>query len=407
MLLPLLAWATGALFFFYAFVLRVAPSVMVEEMMRDFAVGAAAIGNLSAFYFYSYSGLQIPIGMLIDRFGPRRLMTAAGLGCATGCVLLATASDFWTAAAGRFLIGAAAGFSFVGAMAVAGQWFQPHRFALLSGIAMGLGMAGGVFGQAPLRFLVEATDWRQSMLLLALGGVMIAAASWAFVRDRRRGTGGLAAVLGGLGRVLRQRQTWLIAVAGLGTTGPLLGFAGLWGVPHLVAAYGIERAHAASITSLLFVGWGVGAVFFGWFSDRIGRRKLPFIAGLAICAGSIAALVWLPDLPLAAVMALCVACGFGGSSQIVGFAAARESNDVALAGTAIGFVNGVVTGAGALYQPLLGWLLDLQWSGGMAAGARVYDAAAYRNALTVLVAGAVVGLLCTLMVRETWCRQTA
>jgi MFS family permease len=405
MLLPLLAWATGAFFFFYAFVLRVAPSVMVEEMMRDFAVGAAAVGNLSAFYFYAYSGLQIPIGMAIDRFGPRRLMTLAGLGAAAGCVLLATATDFWTAAAARFLIGATVGFSFVGAMAVAGQWFPPHRFALLSGIAMGMGMAGGVFGQAPLRLLVEATDWRQSMLLLALGGIVIALCSWSFVRDRRRGAGGLAAVLGGLARVVRNRQTWLIAIAGLGTTGPLLGFAGLWGVPYLVAAYGLERAHAASITSLLFVGWGVGAVFFGWFSDMIGRRKWPFAAGLAICAGSIAALVWLPGLPLPAVMALCAACGFGGSSQIVGFAAARESNEIALSGTAIGFVNGIVTGAGALYQPLLGWLLDLGWTGAMVAGARVYEPATYRAALSVLVAGAAVGFLCTLLVRETYCRQ--
>lgn len=407
MLLPLLAWATGALFFFYAFVLRVAPSVMIEEMMRDFAIGAAAVGNLSAFYFYSYAGFQIPIGMMIDRFGPRRLMALAGLGCAAGCVLLATSTGFWTAAAGRFLIGGTAAFSLVGAMAVAGHWFPPHRFALLSGIAMGLGMAGGVFGQAPLRLLVEATDWRRSMLLLALGGFLIALCSWGFVRDRRRGSGGLRTVLGGLARVLANRQTWLIAIAGLGTTGPLLGFAGLWGVPYLVAAYGLERAHAASITSLLFVGWGFGAVFFGWFSDRIGLRKPPFVAGLALCTGAMAALVHVPDMPLPAVMGLCVVCGIGGSSQIVGFAAARESNDVALSGTAIGFVNGIVTGAGALYQPLLGWLLDLAWTGGTLAGARIYEPAAYRSALTVLIAGAGVGLLCTLLMRETYCRQQA
>lgn len=405
MTLPLLAWATGALFFFYAFVLRVAPSVMIEEMMRDFGVGAAAIGNLSAFYFYSYAGLQIPIGMMIDRFGPRRLMAVAGLGCAAGCVLMATSTGYWSAAAGRCLIGATVAFSLVGAMAIAGQWFAPNRFALLSGIAMGLGMAGGVFGQAPLRLLVEATDWRQAMVLLAAGGLLIAVASWAFVRDRRRGAGGIGAVLGGLARVLGHRQTWLIAIAGLGTTGPLLGFAGLWGVPFLVAEHGLERAQAASITSLLFVGWGVGAVFFGWFSDRIGVRKPPFVAGLVLCTAAIAALVHLPGLPLPWVMALCALCGFGGSSQIVGFAAARESNDPALSGTAIGFVNAVVTGAGALYQPLLGWLLDLAWTGSTAGGARIYEPAAYRLALSVLIAGAAAGLVATLLVRETHCRQ--
>src|SRR5215510_7446076 len=88
-MLPVLGWLTAALFFFYAWVLRVAPSVMVEELMRDFAVGAAVLGNLSAAYFYGYAGMQIPVGLLLDRFGPRRLMTGAALICAFGCVLFA------------------------------------------------------------------------------------------------------------------------------------------------------------------------------------------------------------------------------------------------------------------------------------------------------------------------------
>src|SRR5262245_4607891 len=158
--LALFGWATGAVFFFYAWILRVAPSVMIDELMRDFAVGAAAVGNLSAFYFYGYAGMQIPVGLLIDRFGPRRLMTVAAAGCAAGCALFALAPALWGLSLGRFVIGATAAFSLVGAMAVAGQWFPPARFALLSGLAMMLGMAGGVFGQAPLRLLVERLDWQ-------------------------------------------------------------------------------------------------------------------------------------------------------------------------------------------------------------------------------------------------------
>jgi MFS family permease len=400
-------WLTGALFFFYAWVVRVAPSVMIEELMRDFAVGAAAIGNLSAFYFYGYAGMQVPIGMMMDRFGPRRLMTIAAGVCALGCVLFAMSTAFWGVAAGRFLIGASAAFSLVGAMAVAGQWFPARRFALLSGLAMMMGMAGGVFGQAPLRLVVEWYDWRTAILMAAAGGLAIAIAAWATVRDRSRGAGGVRQVFGGLGRVLRNPQTWLIAIAGLGTTGPLLGFAGLWGVPYLEATHGVDRTAAAAVTSTLFVGWGVGAPLFGWFSDRIGRRRLPFIIGVVLCTASMAALVYLPGLPLSSISLLCFLCGFGGSSQIVGFAAVREHNAAALSGTAIGFVNGMVTGAGALYQPLLGWLLDLGWNGQMASGARIYDPAAYRFSFIALIAGSAIGLLCTVAMRETHCRQTA
>ena len=377
-ILHLLGWSTGALFFFYAWVLRVAPSVMIDEMMRDLAVGGAVIGNLSAVYFFGYAGMQVPVGLLIDRFGPRRLMAAAALACAGGCILFAMSSGITGVAAGRFLIGASAAFSLVGAMSIAGMWFPARRFALLSGLAMMLGMAGG--------------------------GVLLAILIWVVVRDRPKERGSSGRMMAGLGRVVGNPQIWLIAVAGLGTTGPLLGFAGLWGVPYFVATLGIDRTAAASITSMVFVGWGVGAPLIGWASDRIGRRRSPFILGLVICTAGMSAIVAFPGLPIPALMALCFACGFGGASQIAGFAAAREHTPVAFSGTALGLVNGIVTGAGALFQPLLGWLLDLNWQGRLVDGARVYDPSAYRIAFGAIIAGCVIGLVCALAQRETYCK---
>jgi len=406
-LLPLLGWFTAALFFFYAWVMRVAPSVMVEELMRDFAVGAAVLGNLSAAYFYGYAGMQIPVGLLLDRFGPRRLIAIAALACAGGCALFALGTTLAAVIAGRFLIGASAAFSLVGAMAVAGQWFPANRFAILSGGAMAMGMAGGVFGQAPLRLAVEATDWRTANLLLALGGVGLAIAAIATIRDRWRGSGGMKDVLSGLGIVARSRQCWLIALAGLGTSAPLLGFAGLWGVPFLVTAHGLPRTMAASVTSALFIGWGVGAPLFGWLSDRIGRRKTPLLAGLALQCIAMAPLIYMPGLSVAALAGLCFLVGFLGSAQIVCFALARENHPPQLSGTAIGFVNMMVTGAGALFQPLVGFLLDLACSGEIAQGARVYDTGAYRLALTSLLVSSFAGLLCLVFVRETYCRPRA
>jgi nitrate/nitrite transporter NarK len=289
-------------------------------------------------------------------------------------------------------------------MAAAGQWFRPDRFAVFSGLAMAMGMAGGVLGQAPLRLAVEASDWRTTNLFLALGGVALCLAAWAFVRDRWRGSGGITHVLSSLGIVARHRQTWLIALAGLGTSSPLLGFAGLWGVPFLEAAYGLSRTHAASLTSLLFVGWGVGAPLFGWLSDRIGKRRPPVLIGLLLEIAALAVVVYVPDLPTVALAFLCFIIGFLGSSQIVCFALAKENHTPELSGTAIGFVNAMVTGAGALFQPLVGLLLDLAWTGGTSHGARIYDAGAFRLALSSLVVCCIGGFLCLLAVRETYCR---
>jgi MFS family permease len=403
-LLPWLAWATASLFFFYAWIMRVAPSVMVEELMREFAVGAGVLGNLSAAYFYGYAGMQIPVGLMLDRFGPRRLITLAALCCAGGCVLFATGTTLTTVTAGRFLIGAGAAFSLVGSMVVAGQWFSPSRFALLSGLAMAMGMAGGVFGQAPLRLAVEATDWRTTNLTLAFGGVFIALSAWLSVRDRWRGEGGVGELLANFALVLKHRQTWLVALAGLGTSGPLLGFAGLWGVPFLQAAYGLERTQAAAFTSLLFVGWGVGAPLFGWLSDRIGRRRPVMTAGLLLETASLASLVYLANLPPVLLAGLCFLTGLFGSAQIVCFAIAKENHPPRLAATGIGFVNAMVTGAGALFQPLMGLLLDFAWAGETSAGARVYDLAAYHLAFSSLLVVGLAGLLCLLAVRETYCK---
>ncbi len=400
----LLGWATGALFFFYAWILRVAPSVMIDEMMRDLAVGGAVIGNLSAVYFFGYAGMQVPVGMLIDRFGPRRLMTLAALGCVAGCIIFALSPGISGVATGRFVVGAAAAFSLVGAMAVAGLWFPAQRFALLSGLAMMMGMLGGVFGQAPFRLVVEALDWRGAVLALAVGGLAIAAAAWATVRDRPRAATARAPVFSGLGQVARNRQTWLIAIAGLGTTGPLLGFSGLWGVPYFVTTLGIDRTAAASITSMMFLGWAVGAPLIGWASDHFGRRRAPLMLGLIVCTATMSAILYFPGLSIPTLMALCFLCGFGGASQITGFAAARENNPPGLSATAIGLVNGTVTGAGALFQPLLGWLLDLNWKGQMAVGARIYDPGAYKIALSAIIVGCVIGFFCTLAMRETYCR---
>jgi MFS family permease len=176
-------------------------------------------------------------------------------------------------------------------------------------------------------------------------------------------------------------------------------------VPYVAVTLGLVPARAAGVTSPLFIGFGLGAPLFGWFSDRIGLRRPPLVAGLVLCVVSVAALVYLPAVPVWLVVVLCFLCGFGGSAQIVGFAAVREHNAAAVSGTAIGLVTAAVTGAGALDQPLLGWMLDLKWDGQLESGARIYDAAAYRFAFSAIVAGVLLGLACALAMRETHCRQ--
>lgn len=389
------AVAIVCLFFAYVFVQRVAPGVMVGDLMRDFDAGGAVLGNLSAFYFYSYAGLQVIVGAMMDRIGPRRLVTFAALVCGAGSLLFSVADTLPLAYAGRLLIGIGAAFSFVGALTVIHQSCPPERFSFLSGIVQAGGMAGALLGQAPLGLWVEASGWREPLFAAGLMAGLIGLAAWLVLRDPPRTPAGDTTDAGGMfrgfGAVVRNPQTWLAAAIGGCLTAPMLAFGGLWGVPFLQSAYGFDRAGAAAFTGALFIGWAIGAPLTGWLSDRMGRRRPILVTASALMTLSLLLVVFASPMPKAVLAALLFLNGAASSTMILTFAAARAANSAGATGLALGIVNTCVVGSGAITQPLLGAILDLNWDGTLVDGARVYDPAAYGIAFLPLLAAGVAG----------------
>jgi len=400
--LAIAAFAGAALFFTYGFAQRVAPSVMVIDLMRDFAVGGALLGNISAFYYYAYAGLQIPVGVMIDRFGLRRPMVVAALLCALGSFVFAASATVETASLGRLLVGAGAALSWPCVLAVVGRRFPMRRFAMLAGIGQVAGLGGAMLGQAPLGAVVESVGWRATMYGAAALGIVFALLLWVVLREpggkaeRTASTG----LLDGLRTVARNPQTWLAAAFGFCLAGPILAFAGLWCVPYLGVVHGLDRAAAAGTTSLMFAGWVVGAPALGALSDRIGRRKPIMIAGAGLTCASMLAVLYVPGLPLPALQALLFVNGMFGSAMFMSFVCGRQHNPAEAAGAAIGIVNMAVMASGAVMQPLIGLLLDLSWSGGMADGARVYAVEDYGFALAVLPAALAAAILIAFVIRD-------
>ena len=263
------AWGVGTTLFLYGFAQRVAPSVMIGDLMRDFSASGAILGNLSAFYFYAYAGIQIPVGVLLDRWGPRRLLAGAALVSAVGSLLFSTSSLLTQAYAGRLLIGIGAGVCFVAALKIAMLWLPLHRYAAIAGLTMCLGTVGGIGGQAPLAAILEFASWREVMIWAAVFAALCGGAIWlaarpgesATSRESRKSRDGIAspALLDGLRLVLSRSQTWLLALNLASHAGPMLSFAGLWGVAYLMARFGLERTTAAIATSMMLVGWGWAA----------------------------------------------------------------------------------------------------------------------------------------------------
>ena len=408
---PWIIWGVGALFFGYSFFHRVTISAMGDDIMRDFGASGAVLGNLTAFYFYAYAGLQILVGVTVDRFGPRRVMTAAAILCAVGSLMFGLAPNMSVAYAGRLLIGAGGGFALIGTFKLGTVWFPPERFALITGSTASIGTIGAALGQAPLSLAAATFGWRTSMVSAAVVGVLIAVLIWSIARDNKGDE--LQPVLGseqnklsvmrGIGSVLANPHNWACSLILASMTVPLLAFAGLWGVPFLMEAYGVERHVAALSTSLFLIGHGIGSAGLGWVSDRIRRRKTPILVGGIVTTTAVLTVIYLP-VPFIVAQGLMVIGGIASGATVINFAFTREHNRAEVAATSMGFVNLMNMGTSAIFQPLLGWFLDLTWDGTLVDGARIYSVEAFRSAFLAMVVVGVAGVVTAAIVRETYCR---
>ncbi|MEF8942363.1 MAG: MFS transporter [Desulfohalobiaceae bacterium] len=415
-------WGLGAIFYLLGFFQRVAPAVMTQELMRDFQISAAALGNLSAFYFYSYVAMQIPTGIIADIWGPRRLLTSGGLVAGLGTILFALAPSVLWANIGRLLIGGSVAVAFVGVLKLASTWFPPQKFAMVTGMALLFGIVGAVFGGPPLRLLMDVFSWRSIMLFVALVTLGIATVIWIYVRDtpahkgyaefvpgRDAAAGGNSQrqILSGIAEVLHYRNTWLLFFIPGGIVGCTLTFSGLWGVPFLTSQYDVTTAKASTLTSSLLVAWAVGGPIFGWLSDSTGRRKPLYLAACVLCLAGWSAIVLLPHMPFFLLVILLVGTGFCSGCMVLSFAFAKESLPARLAGTVTGVINmGVMLGP-TILQPAVGWMLDRKWQGEMAEGVRVYGMQAYQSGFSLMLAWAALALVLLVFTRETYCRQQA
>ena len=407
-------WGLVAMLYLLGFFQRMAPAVMVEELMRDFSISGAALGNLSAAYFYSYAAMQIPSGLLVDSIGPRRLSTYACIVCAIGVLTFAWGPNLYYAYVGRFLIGASVAVAFVTCMKLAGHWFPVNRFATVTGVALLVGNIGGVMAGVPLSEAIAVMGWRTAMA--ASGGItlIIAALIWVAVRDDPGAYGyksyAHASVLkqgnlpagAALRSVMARKDTWMLFFAGGFSAAPVLVFAGLWGVPYLTQVHGLERSQAATITSTMLVAWAIGGLLLGAFSDRAGRRKLPYLFSTVL-----ATLFWslflFIDLPYVLLYPLLAAIGVMSGGLIIGFAFAREVNHPGASGAVGGVVNMSVLGIAAIMQPALGKILDSHWDGVLLNGARIYSSTAYSAAFVWLLVSSALSILMVLFTRESYC----
>ncbi|MCK4870417.1 MAG: MFS transporter [Gammaproteobacteria bacterium] len=413
MVLPWVVCILGALFYGYEYLLRVAPSIMTGDLMFAFNIQKAVIlGNLSAYYFYIYAPMQIPVGMLMDRYGVRRVLTLAALASALGAYFFACAHGLLFAEFGRFLIGFGASFAFIGVLKLAIHWLPEDRFGLISGITLAIGMVGAVLGEVLLTELRNFEGWRLAHSFVAVFGVILALLLWLVLRSGAKRTHVVTKKLSVRFRAifyaflitLRNRQIWVNGAIGSLLYLPISVFAGLWGVPFLEQVYNLTNVHAAEIISLIFIGWAVGAFLSGWLSDLLKQRRLFLTTGATFAAILSSAVFYIPNISVFAIAILFFLIGMFSGVQVLVFAIAKELSYNKVIGTTIGVVNTFVVFMGVLFQPLMGWLLDLSWSGKVVANMHYFSANDYQNAFAIIPGALILAVFLTFFLRETGCR---
>jgi len=389
---------------------RFAPAGIAGDLAATFQTSAASLGVLAATYFYIYTIMQVPTGVLVDTLGPRRILVAGSLLAAAGSLMFGLAPDLTVAMIGRTLIGLGVSVVFIAMLKLIALWFDERRFATMVGLAMLIGNTGSVLAGTPLAALAEVVSWRTVFVGIAAVSVLIAVGSWVLVRENAASTTGKprfdrTAIMGSLMGVIRNRATWPPVIVNFGLTGSFFCFGGLWLTPYLTTIHGMNQVTAAGHLSLYFAGFAIGCVGVGSLSDRLGRRKPVLIAsGLLVC-GFWAVLLSAVTMPLAASHTLFGLMGFVTAGFVLTWACAKEVNPPQLSGMSTSVTNMGGFLAAALIQPAVGFVMDLGWDGSVVNGVRQYGEATFLLGIGLIALLALIGTIASLFIRETGCRN--
>jgi MFS family permease len=414
----LIIWSLGALFFLVEYFIRISPSVITQDLMSQFKVSALALGGISTFYFLAYVIMQIPVGVLVDRYGARWLIILATLLSAVGCVLFAISPSLWTIYLSRFFLGFGAAFAFVGTLKLVSNWFHFRWFAILAGATQALGMLGAAIGDAPMEIVFHKFGWRESMIGIAILLLILAIFMFFIIKDspqggKRLGRKKKIKVWSSLAKVLTNKQTWINGFyIGL-LYGPTASFAGLWGVSFMSVAYNASLTSAAAEVGMVFIGLAIGCPLIGMMSEYF-QSRLVFMRLSSILSSIILSIViyihfFVPGFNPSETLwyVLLLLYGIVNSGIIPSYALASEVNKKEVTGMAIGFTNMASVIFGAIFIPIVGWILDSVWGGQIHSGAPVYTETNYEIAFLLLPICLVLSFVLTFFIKETHCKNVA
>lgn len=398
---------TSSIFYFYQSLIKVSSSGVGMHLVKQFSVSEHRLGALSAAYFLSYTLIQIPVGITLDRFGVRRILPWMTLICGVGCVFFAAAPHFWVASVSRLFTGFAAAFAFIGCIKLINNWFPNNKLSMLTGTVVAIGSLGAILGEEPFSYLVDNIGWRYSMLLLGIFGLVLSIILFFVIKDTPSGE---CIILKKPWRVYKQelkeifkhKQLWLITAYSTFVSMPISTLSSLWGVPFIMVRYHVSDIKAATAVSFIFLGYVLGSSFWGAYSDYV-KRRIPFLFIAAFApAFLLLIIIYFPFDYFYIPCTILFAFGFFSSAYLSSYAMVCEISKLDQVGTSLGMVNMMNNLIVTFSLPFMGRLLDIFWDGKMLHGVRVYELADYQISMTFIVALIAMSLLFLYFIKETY-----
>ena len=394
---------------------RLCPAVVAVDMMRDLQAGGALLGLLSSAYFYPYALMQVPAGLLSDSWGPRRTITLFFTVAFAGSLVLGFAPTALWAIVGRTLVGLGVSMLFVPTMKTLAEWFRVREFATMTAILMAMGGIGTLSATTPLAQLSTWIGWRLSFVMVGIVTLLLAILVWLIVRDRPADLGWpspsepsgrrLEAVglWEGMKKVVTSLRFWPVAIWFFFDCAVFFSFGGLWGGPYLMQVYGLTKAQAGQVLSMLAVGMVAGSPLLSYLSNRVFKGRKPVIVLSSVVLLCLTALLAFRTdaISLWGLYLLCLGLGiFSSAVVVIGFTTTKELFPIQISGTSTGLVNIFPFAGGAVFQPLLGHVLE---GHGRVAGA--FTIAGYRAAFLFLFVCGLIAFLASLCLKETLAKE--
>lgn len=406
---------TASLFFFYEFIQLNLFNAIDMDLMKAFNLNAPQLGQLASMYFYANALFLFPAGILLDRFSTKKLILLATIICTIGTFVFGMATNYYIAALGRLMDGWGASFCFLGCIRLASRWFPPRKMAFVTGMIVTMAMLGGLIAQTPFALLSKAVGWRQAIFYDAGLGILIILIIAAVVQDRPPNSHASQQSdkdkLKSLGLyqcirlVISNPYNWLCGIYTSLLNLPVFLLGALWGIHYLVQVHNLTLVQGSYATTMFFLGVTFGSPAFGWFSDFTGRRVMPMILGAILSLAVILILMYVPNLSLTAIIGLFFLIGFVTSSQVLSYPTIAELNPPVLTGTAVSIDSVTIMVSGAIFQPLFGWVMEVNWDHKVVDGVSIYAAQDFNNAMLIIPIAFVVGLVIAFLIKETYCQQ--